>query len=193
VAAASDELSYGYKTSLLGAAWNFRLTDDAIVWQKGRHSGRIAFTAVRRVRMTYRPATMQTHRFVTEIWSTQGPKLTFASTSWKSMMESERRDSAYSTFVTELHRRLSAANPAVAYAAGVTPAIYWSGLAVYIALGLGLTGLIMRSLREGAWSGAAIIAVFVAVYLWNGNFFRRNRPARYLPNALPELLMPTAG
>ncbi len=193
MAATSEELSYSFKTSLLGAAWNFRLTDDAILWDKGRHEGRIELAAVRRVRMTYRPATMQSHRFVTEIWSTQGPKLTFASTSWKSMMESERRDSAYSTFVTELHRRLAAANPAIAYAAGVTPAIYWPGLVVYVAIGLGLTDLIVRSLREGAWSGAAIIAVFVAVYLWNGNFFRRNRPTRYLPNALPELLMPKAG
>ena len=52
---------------------------------------------------------MQTHRFITEIWSADNPKIQIVSVSWRSIMEQERLDNAYSAFVTELHRRLAAA------------------------------------------------------------------------------------
>ncbi len=63
-------------------------------------------TAIRAVRLSYRPVTMQSHRFITEIWSPGNPKIQIVSASWRSIMEQERLDNAYSAFVTELHRRL---------------------------------------------------------------------------------------
>jgi hypothetical protein len=39
--------------------------------------------------------------------------------------------------------------------------------------------------------GAAFIAIFLALFLWQaGAFFRRNRPGIYRPEAPPEALMP---
>src|ERR1700690_254906 len=146
-----DDPTYGFKTSVLGATWAFRLTPNAIVWDKGRHSGSAAYLSVTRVRMTFRPVSMQSYRFTAEIWSEQGPKLTIASTSWKSMMEQERLDARYSTFVAELHRRIAAAHGPAIFEAGIPPVIYWVGIVVYAAVALGCAALIVRALQAGAW------------------------------------------
>jgi hypothetical protein len=51
--------------------------------------------------------------------------------------------------------------------------------------------LVMRALQVNAKGGAAFIGGFLALFLWQGgNFFRRNRPGRYSPEALPADLLP---
>jgi hypothetical protein len=49
----------------------------------------------------------------------------------------------------------------------------------------------VRVLQAGAIVSAAIVGAFLALYLWQaGNFFRRNRPGTYRPDALPADVMP---
>src|SRR5205085_10020402 len=86
---------YAYKPSLLGAPFEFRLAADAFEWRKGRHTGRTPYDHIRRIRMSFRPATMQNYRFVAEVWPANGPKLQIASTSWRSVIEQERLYGAY--------------------------------------------------------------------------------------------------
>ena len=45
--------------------------------------------------------------------------------------------------------------------------------------------------QAGFGAGAALAAAFLAVYLWQlGTFFRRNRPGRYRPEAIPAAVLP---
>jgi hypothetical protein len=188
---AVDQVSYAYRPSLLGAARAFKLTRDDIEWSAGRRSGRIRLSDVRRLRMSYKPSNMQMHRFVTEVWADGAPKLEIVSNSWKSLVEQERMDKPYSAFVAELHRRIADAAMPVRYEQGGHPLLYWPGVVVFIGVTLGLAGLIVRALQAAAIGGAALIAVFLAVFLWQGgNFIRRNRPGVYRPDALPQELMP---
>ena len=107
------------------------------------------------------------------------------------MVEQERLDRPYSTFIAELHRRLSQASAPVRFEQGSPPLLYWPGLAVFVAFGLGLAGLTVRALLENSLGGAAFIAAFLALFLWqSGNYFRRNWPGRYSPDAPPPALMP---
>lgn len=183
--------AYAYRPSLLGAGWAFRLTGDAIAWEAGAKSGRIPYRTVRRVRMTYKPASMQSHRFVTEIWAERAPKLQIVSTSWKSLVEQERLDKPYAAFVRELHRRLHDAGATVNYVQGHNPLSYWPGLAIFVVFALGLAAAVARSLQAHALGGAVIVIGFLALFLWQGgNSFRRNRPGRYSPQALPAELIP---
>ena len=40
-------------------------------------------------------------------------------------------------------------------------------------------------------AGALFIVAFLGLFLWHGsNYFRRNRPGVYAPDALPDLLVP---
>jgi hypothetical protein len=188
---AANTLPYGYRPSLMGAPWQFTLTDDAIAWSIGRQTGRMAYDKVRYVRMSYRPASMQQHRFVTEVWADEGPKLPIVSASWKSMFEQERFDQPYTEFVRELHRRVVQAGGAVDYEQGRNPLIYWLAVAVFAGVTFALMLLVVRALQSAAPGGAAFIVAFGALFLWRGiNFLRRNRPGVYQPDALPAQLLP---
>src|SRR5690242_2929327 len=144
------EPTYSFRPSLLGAPRNFRLAAHAIIWDAGRQSGQIAYGRVRRVRLSFRPASMQNHRFVTEIWSQDGPKLDIVSSSWKSMVEHSRLDDEYRAFIIELHRRLMAAGTAARFDTGKNVLTFWSGLALLCVAALGLAGLVVRALESKA-------------------------------------------
>ncbi len=182
---------YSYRPSLLGAAWEFRLGPTALIWQAGSRSGHIAYTDIKKVALAFRPATMQNHRFIVQIWSRSAPKLTVVSTSVKSMLEQSRQDSGYSGFVTELHRRIAASGSGAVFIGGTHPLRFWPGLIVFAAASLGLAALAVRALQVDTLAAAVFIAAFLALFLWQiGGFLRRNRPRSYRPDALPPELLP---
>jgi hypothetical protein len=186
-----DDPTYAYKPSLMGAMAQFTLRPDALDWQLGRRSGRIRYDRIAAVRLSYRPATTQSHRFVTEIWSAGNPKIQIVSASWRSMFEQERQDAAYAAFIGELHRRLAAAGAAVQLSTGLPHATYWLGAAVFAAVMAATAVLALRALMAGQWSAAAIVVAFLAVFVYQiGNHFRRNRPGRYRADAIPPNVMP---
>jgi hypothetical protein len=189
-ATTGDQFTYSYKSSVITAPFEFRLTSDALHWGKGGVSGQTPYRQIRRVRLSFRPLTMQNHRFVAEIWSA-GPKLTIASTSWKSMVEHERLDARYRVFVTELCRRIGAAGGETRFQTGSPAILYWPGVVVFVGASLALAGLIARALQTWAWGAAAFIAAFFGLFLWQaGTFFRRNRPGVFPPDAVPESVLP---
>ncbi len=188
-----DAVTYTYRPSFAGSPREFILTDSAIEWRAGRQSGRVALGQVRCVRMSYRPANTQSHRFITELWADGAPKLQIVSTSWKSMFDQERLDKPYSAFVAELHRRLTQAGATPGFIRGSNPLVYWAGGAVFATVTLGLVVLTGRALQSGSTGGALFIAAFVALFGWHGvNFLRRNQPGSYRADALPAMLLPKA-
>ena len=107
------------------------------------------------------------------------------------MLEWERHDAEYVAFIAELHRRMAAAGSTASFEAGSAPVIYWVGAVVFAGLCLALAALAVRALQADAFAAAAIVGGFLALSLWQvGTFFRRNRPATYRPDALPEQVMP---
>jgi hypothetical protein len=184
-------LTYGYKPSLLGAFSLFTLRRDGLQWQIGSFRGLIPYGDIRRIRMSYRPATLQSQRFVTEIWSSVAPKLQIVSASWRSFVEQERLDTDYIAFITEFHRRLAAAGSAAQFSTGMPVVTYWIGVFVFGAAMLALAGLTVRALQFGEWAATALIAgVFVVFTLQIGNYFRRNWPGSYRPDAMPASVLP---
>jgi hypothetical protein len=160
-------------------------------WTAGNRVGRVPLRNVRLVRMSFKPATMQPHRFVTELWAEGAPRLVIVSTSWKSMVEQERLDAQYVAFVRELHRRIARAAAPARFVQGKHPLQFWPGLALFIGVGLMLAVLVPRALQARSIGGAVFIAAFLALFLWQGgNFFRRNKPGQYRPDALPPELLP---
>lgn len=191
---AEPDLVYAYRPSLLGAPWEFRLTPDGLRWSAGKPSGDIRYDAVRQVRLSYRPAKMQAHRFFTEIWAEGAPSLRIGSASWKSMFLQEFQDDAYAAFVTALHRRLAAARPAAVYVQGISAFQYWPVAALFVGVTLSLLVLTGRALQLGMLGGAAFIVAFLVLFGWQSwKFLSRNRPGTYTPDAVPPLLLPKSG
>jgi hypothetical protein len=149
---------YSFKSSLMGAPSQFALRPDALQWQIGRRTGSIPYNRIRRIRMSYRPATMQSHRFI-----------------------------------TELHRRLAAAGTKADLWSGTPALLYWPGIVVFAGVTVTVLVLATRSMLRGDWTGTGILAVILAVFLYQlGNFFRRNRPRRYRADAVPAETLPSA-
>lgn len=183
--------SYTYRASLLGAPFMFRLTDNGLAFEAGRRTGVVPYDAISRVRLSFKPTSMQSRRYMTEIRAAGSPKLIIVSSSWKSMLVQERQDEGYSAFVAELHRRLAAAGTATVFERGSVPYLYWPGVVAFVGVALGLALLVVRALQVDARAGAAFIGGFLALFLWQGgNFFRRNRPGTYRPDAPPADLLP---
>ena len=190
-ASAGEDVVYTYRPSLLGSPWEFKLVGDGIDWTNGRKTGRVQFSTLRRVRLSFRPSSMQTHRFAAELWADGAPKLQILSSSWKSMVVQERLDKPYTDFIVALHRRIAFAAPSARFEQGGHPLLYWPGLIVFAGVALALAWLVVRALQADARVGAAFVGGFLALFLWQGgNFFRRNRPGRYRPEAIPAVLLP---
>ena len=193
-AAAGGNPRYTFRPSLMGAPSEFELSPDALHWQIGRYSGRIRYDRVRSVRMMFRPLTIQSHRFLTEIRSTDSPKIQISSVSWRSMIEQERFDAPYSAFITEFHRRLAAANTTARFSAGMPVVSYWIGLVVFGSVMIATAVMVVRALELGQWTSAALVGLFFLVFAVQlGNLFRRNWPSRYRPDALPKAVLPRGG
>jgi hypothetical protein len=182
---------YAYKPGRLAAVWQFQLAPDAIEWEAGTRRGRLPYADIRRIRLSFRPRSMQTHRFVAEIWPVRGARLRLASSSLRGMAEYEAHDAAYSAFLDELHRRLASAPSRASCEGGLGPLRYWPGVATFAAVCLMLAALIVRALSAANRPAALLLGALLAVFLWQGGtFFQRNRPRRYRAETPPRDLLP---
>lgn len=187
----SDGAVYAYKPSLMGAPWEFRLQPDRLVWVAGSRTGGIPYRDIQRVRLSYRPVSMQSYRFLAEIWSPGAPKLTIASSSWRGMLEQARLDQPYRDFILALHQRIAAAKGSPQLDAGSHPYLYWPGFVVFGLIAFGVAALLVRAMHQDEWPATLFLVGFFALLLWQiGGFFRRNRPRRYEANAIPDEVLP---
>jgi hypothetical protein len=188
-----NEPRYSYRPAAFGSPRSFRLLANELEWEVGTRKGRVSYRRISRVRLSYRPATMQNHRFLTEIWSSETNRpLKILSSSWKSMVEQVRLDREYTRFISELHRRIAATGSAAAFDGGINPLLFGLGLLVFVAAVIGMAALSVRAIAAGAGMAAFLIGAFLLIFLWQaGNIFYRNRPGSYRPDALPPLLMPS--
>lgn len=185
------EPTYSFKPSLMGVAREFRLSRDGLRWELGRHKGRIPYGAIRRIRLSYRPVTLQNHRFLAEVWADGAPKLQVVSVSWRSLVEQERHDAAYKAFIRALHQRIALAGAKPMLHVGTPPWVYWPGVAVFIACAVFLPYLLLRAMGEGSLGGVAIVGSLLVLLLWQvGAFFWRNQPGSYEVDAIPAKALP---
>lgn len=196
------DIDYAYKASLMGGAWILRLGPDALHWSIGTMAGTAPYASIRRIRLSFRPVTMQSYRFLAEIWSEKNPKIPIASASWKSLMEQERQDEAYTRFVTVLHERIATAGGNPELKAGAIAWLYWPGVAIFAGLLIMGASLAFRSMELGEsaigqpmdWTQKGAVLVLVAMFFWliwqMGSFFKRNMPRRYTLDAIPADVLP---
>lgn len=182
---------YSFKSSVGGVATELELHDDALAYRKGMRAVRVPYGDIRQVRLAYRPMTIQSHRFIAEIWPKAGGKLTMASTSWRSIMEQQRQDAPYSAFVAELHRRIFAAGGGTKFRTGSPPVLFWIGAAVVAGIAIASLIFAFDTLAIASWANAAIFAGILALFFWQmGMFIYRNRPGTYAPDRLPRRVLP---
>ena len=183
--------SYAYKPNLAGAPLMLWLRRDGLEWNTGRRSGLVRYDRIRRVRLSFRPATMQSYRFIAELWAPEAPKILIASTSWQGITMQQRLDAPYVAFISELHRRLAAVGSKARFQIGMPSVAYWVGLVVVTATTLSFVMLMIRAMQSDDWRATAVVGAIFAVFVWQiGNFFIRNRPGFYRPELIPPQVLP---
>jgi hypothetical protein len=183
--------SYAYKASLIGAAHRFELTDQGLTWHLAGRSGTWSYADIAAIRLSYRPVSMQAHRFRADISIKNGGRLPILSTSWQTAALMAPQDNGYRAFITGLHARMAEAGSKAELTGGLGPRVYAAALALVALVGLMLLVLFIRALAIGEWAGALFFVGFAALFAWQvGGFVRRNRPVGYSFDRIPDALLP---
>ena len=183
--------SYAYKASLIGAAHRFELTGQGLAWQLAGRSGIWPYADISAIRLSYRPVSMQAHRFRADIRNKNGGRLPILSTSWQTAALMAPQDTGYRAFITELHARLAQAGSGAALTGGLGRNTYLAALALVALVGVMLLALFIRALAIGEYAGALFFVGFALLFAWQvGGFVRRNRPLRYSFDDIPAALLP---
>jgi hypothetical protein len=182
---------YAYKASLLSSAYQFELTADGLSWRVAGRTAVWRYGDIAAVRLSYRPMTMQAHRFRADIVHASSGRLSIISTSWQTAALMAPQDAAYRAFIMELHARLARAGSKATLTGGLGRNVYAIGLALVALLAAGMAALFLRALLTGEFAGALFFIGFAALFGWQiGGFLRRNRPVTYGFEHIPEALLP---
>jgi hypothetical protein len=188
----SNEVNrYVYKAALIGAARQFDLTDEGLSWKVGGKSGVWRYADIAAVRLSYRPSSMQPRRFRADIELGDRQRVSILSTSWQTVTLMTPQDRDYTAFITQLHARMQRAGSKAALVGGLKSGLYIAGAVVVALVAISITGLLVRALATGEFSGALFLVGFAALFGWQiGGFMRRNRPQTYAFDQLPRALLP---
>jgi hypothetical protein len=182
---------YAYKASLIGAAHQFGLTEQGLWFRFAGRSGVWPYSEIAAIRLSYRPVSMQSHRFRADIHHSSGARIAILSTTWQTAALMAPQDSDYRAFIVQLHERLARAGSRAALSGGLGANTYAAALALLALLGIAMAGLLLRAVATGEFAGALFIIGFAALFAWQvGGFVRRNRPLLYSFDHLPEALLP---
>ena len=190
-ASEAPAIRYAYKASLIGAAHQFELTDEGLSWRVAGRASVWPYADIACIRLSYRPVSMQQHRFRADIRHKSGARLPILSTSWQTAALMAPQDNGYRTFMITLHGRLEKLGSKAELAAGLGRTAYMAALALVALVGVMLLVLFIRAIAVGEWAGALFFVGFAALFGWQvGGFVRRNRPLAYTFDHIPEALLP---
>jgi hypothetical protein len=190
-AEAASSTSYAYKASLIGSAHRFELTDEGLSWHVAGRSGVWRYDEISAIRLSFRPVSMQQHRFRADVSRAGGGRIAILSTSWQTAALMAPQDSGFRDFLVELHARMAKAGSRAELTAGLGRKTYAAVLAFMAVLAVAMTGLLVRALMIGEFAGMLFIIGFAALFAWQvGGFVRRNQPQSYSFDRVPRALLP---
>lgn len=184
-------LRYAYKASLIGSAHEFELTEKGLSWKISGRSGVWAYRDISAVRLSFRPSSMQAHRFRADIWHKDGGRIRIISTNWQTVSLMTPQDNGYRAFIEGLHARMAAAGSKATLTGGLSKGLYAAALLFVGLLAIAMIGLLVRALMTGEYAGVFFLVAFALLFNWQiGGFIRRNRPIGYSFDRVPEALLP---
>ncbi|WP_246708801.1 MULTISPECIES: hypothetical protein [Bradyrhizobium] len=190
-AEAGSATSYAYKASLIGSAHRFELTEQGLSWHIAGRSGLWRYDEISAIRLSFRPVSMQQHRFRADISRAGGGRVAILSTSWQTAALMAPQDNGFRDFLIELHARMAKAGSRAELTAGLGRKTYAAVLAFLALLAVAMAGLLIRALLIGEFAGVLFILGFAALFAWQvGGFVRRNRPHSYSFDRVPRALLP---
>jgi hypothetical protein len=176
---------------LLGAACRFELTDEGLSWHVAGRAGMWPYASITKIRLSYRPISMQSRRFRADISGSQGRAIPVISVTWQSAALVAPQDDPYRSFIARLHERIAQADGKPMLLAGLKPIVYNLGLIAVALVGISMLGLFVRAAMVGSYAGMLFLVGFAALFGWQiGGFLMRNKPRIYTLDGVPADLLP---
>ena len=184
-------IRYAYKASLIASAYLFELTEQGLSWKISGRSGVWAYRDIAAVRLSFRPTSMQAHRFRADIRHKDGGQIRVMSTNWQTVSLMTPQDNGYRAFIEGLHARMAKAGSTAKLTGGLPSGIYAAALLFVLLVVVAMVGLFVRALITGEHAGALFLVGFALLFNWQiGGFVRRNKPIAYTFDQLPKALLP---
>lgn len=184
-------IRYAYKASLIGSAQLFELTGTGLSWKVSGRSGVWAYRDIASVNLSFRPTSVQAHRFRADIRHKDGGRIRLVSTNWQTISLMAPQDNGYRVFIEALHERMAKAGSKAALTGGLPSGLYGAALVFVGLVAIAMVGLFVRAVTTGEHAGAVFLVGFALLFNWQiGGFVRRNRPITYTFDHLPEALLP---
>ncbi|HZR88258.1 MAG TPA: hypothetical protein VFB02_15735 [Bradyrhizobium sp.] len=184
-------IGYAYKASLIGGAHRFELTDAGLNWHLAGRSGVWGYADIAAIRLSFRPVSMQAHRFRADVRHVDGGRLAILSTSWQTAALMAPQDESFRVFIRALHARMKQAGSRAVLTGGLSRRVYLAAVVLVALLAIAMSGLLVTALAMRQFSGAAFILGFAALFAWQvGGFIHRNRPLGYTFESIPKKLLP---
>ncbi|WP_448044666.1 hypothetical protein [Bradyrhizobium liaoningense] len=190
-AEAGSATSYAYKASLIGSAHRFELTEQGLSWHIPGRSGLWRYDEISAIRLSFRPVSMQQHRFRADVSRTGGGRIAILSTSWQTAALMAPQDNGFRDFILALHARMAQSGSRAELTAGLGRKTYAAALAFLAVLTVAMAAMLIRALLIGEFAGALFILGFAALFAWQvGGFVWRNKPRSYSFDQLPRSVLP---
>lgn len=186
-------LTYSYRPRPFATDTRLELgRKELVAWQADQKYV-YPYHAIDTVRLFFAPKGVDFSGFRAKIYSRDGKTIAVQDRSFKSLAQVERQGPAYRAFMVALCRRVEAENPRVLLHAGRNPIL----LALTGLAGAGMTGILgfmgFRTFVQGSWLLALAILGFSAMFgAWSWRYVTRNRPRRFIADAVPEAVLPPA-
>lgn len=182
---------YAYKASLIGSAQVFELSKAGLSWKISGRSGVWAYRDIASINLSFRPTSVQAHRFRADIRHKDGGRIKIMSTNWQTISLMTPQDNGYRAFIEALHAGMAKAGSKARLTGGLSSTLYAAALVFVGFLAIAMVGLLARALMTGEHAGALFLIGFALLFNWQiGGFVRRNRPITYTFDRLPEALLP---
>ncbi len=186
----SDAISYFQRPRPVGRQVHLRLDPRHLVVDTGLKEAEISYGDFKSIRLLYEPKNI-TSSFRTRITLKSGRTVTFTTLDWKSFLDFQHRNAEYTTFVTELLLRASAANPDLVCIAGRPPLLWALTTAVGVVTVAGMIAALVWALMLGFWTYVLVAAGFLAIFVFQiHGLIVRNKPGTFLPAHPPKSVMP---
>ncbi|MGL5448334.1 MAG: hypothetical protein ACRDBL_13595 [Rhabdaerophilum sp.] len=182
---------YSHRARPFAAEMQLELTAYELIATRGRSTLRMPLTAIEKITLAFSPRNTAHKAFACTLRGTDGRSVKFDSLSWKSLIETEKKDADYARFVSILCERAQAGSPKVILHAGVAP---FKHLGMLVIGAVMLIGLVVSAIYafQAQSSFVGVMALFMFGYLgwWMRDYLTRNRPTRFKAGQIPASVLP---
>ncbi|TDQ16637.1 hypothetical protein DFQ04_2759 [Algoriphagus boseongensis] len=185
-----SETTYSFRNSALEKEETvYRLTDRGLELVYPTYTHPIAFSEIKEIRLYHDPTRFAMTKYQCDITLHYGTVFTLKSVHYRGFADFEDRGAAYAAFIRTLHDRLKTF-PGIVYHSGNRPGCFAGNLAILIGTVL-LVGSVLFFLgAPGTLGGLFKFLVVVVMVYFSIQYLRKNKPATYSPDHLPEKVLP---